>query len=63
MYILCFTRTNLDFPLAVYPAAPFQLWEECTGTEITLYWKHRNKGIELFCQTEVLQPDGKVELV
>ncbi|NXL10528.1 OSMR protein, partial [Mesembrinibis cayennensis] len=45
-----------------YPAAPFQLWEECTDTEITLYWKHRNKQIELFCQTEVLHPDGKVEL-
>ncbi|XP_064295456.1 oncostatin-M-specific receptor subunit beta [Phalacrocorax carbo] len=51
-----------DVTHRIYPAAPFQLWEECTDTEITLYWKHRNKGIELFCQTEVLQPNGKVEL-
>ncbi|XP_076219028.1 oncostatin-M-specific receptor subunit beta [Aptenodytes patagonicus] len=51
-----------DVTHRIYPTAPFQLWEECTDTEITLYWKHRNKGIELFCQTEVLQPDGKVEL-
>ncbi|NXO52231.1 OSMR protein, partial [Aramus guarauna] len=60
--VLCFTRANSDFPLAVHPAAPLQLWEECTGTEITLYLEHRNKGIELFCQIELLQPDGKVEL-
>ncbi|NXM74690.1 OSMR protein, partial [Serilophus lunatus] len=46
----------------IYPTAPFQLWEECTDTEITLHWNHKNNGIELFCQTEVLQPDGKVEL-
>ncbi|NWI60659.1 OSMR protein, partial [Calyptomena viridis] len=46
----------------IYPTAPFQLWEKCTDTEMTLHWNHRNKGIELFCQTEVLQPDGKVEL-
>ncbi|XP_074992902.1 oncostatin-M-specific receptor subunit beta-like [Calonectris borealis] len=51
-----------DVTHRIYPVAPFQLWEECTDTEITLYWKHRDKGIELFCQTEVLQPDGKVEL-
>ncbi|NXA23316.1 OSMR protein, partial [Ibidorhyncha struthersii] len=51
-----------DITHRIYPAAPFQLWEECTDTEITLYWKHRNKGIELFCQTEVLHPGGKVEL-
>ncbi|XP_050769411.1 oncostatin-M-specific receptor subunit beta-like isoform X2 [Gymnogyps californianus] len=57
------TATDVfDVTHRIYPAAPFQLWEECTDTEITLYWKHRNKGIELFCQTEVLQPDGKVEL-
>ncbi|KAF1593713.1 UNVERIFIED_CONTAM: Oncostatin-M-specific receptor subunit beta, partial [Eudyptes pachyrhynchus] len=57
------TATDVfDVTHRIYPAAPFQLWEECTGTEITLYWKHQNKGIELFCQTEVLQPDGKVEL-
>ncbi|NXL65113.1 OSMR protein, partial [Chordeiles acutipennis] len=51
-----------DVTHRIYPAAPFQLWEECTDTEITLYWKHQNKGIELFCQTEVVHPDGKVEL-
>ncbi|NXV74912.1 OSMR protein, partial [Atlantisia rogersi] len=51
-----------DVTHRIYPAAPFQLQEECTDTEITLYWKHQNKGIELFCQTEVLQPDGKIEL-
>ncbi|KFP23046.1 Oncostatin-M-specific receptor subunit beta, partial [Egretta garzetta] len=57
------TATDVfDVTHRIYPAAPFQLWEECTDTEITLYWKHRNKGIELFCQTEVLQPDGKVDL-
>ncbi|NXP48738.1 OSMR protein, partial [Heliornis fulica] len=51
-----------DVTHRIYPAAPFQLWEECMDKEITLYWKHRNKGIELFCQAEVLQPDGKTEL-
>ncbi|NWX43839.1 OSMR protein, partial [Steatornis caripensis] len=51
-----------DVTHRVYPAAPFQLWEECTDTEITLYWKYHNKGVELFCQTEVLHPDGTVEL-
>ncbi|KAM9251347.1 oncostatin-M-specific receptor subunit beta [Cariama cristata] len=57
------TATDVfDVTHRIYPAAPFQLSEDCTDTEITLYWKHRNKGIEHFCQTEVLQPDGKVEL-
>ncbi|NXX17592.1 OSMR protein, partial [Podargus strigoides] len=57
------TATDVfDVTHRIYPAAPFQLWEECTDTEITLYWKHRKKEIELFCQTEVLQPDGKVEV-
>ncbi|XP_010186686.1 PREDICTED: oncostatin-M-specific receptor subunit beta-like, partial [Mesitornis unicolor] len=57
------TATDVfDVTHRIYPAAPFQLWEECTDTEITLYWKHRNKGMKLFCQTEVLQLDGKVEL-
>ncbi|KAM6230092.1 oncostatin-M-specific receptor subunit beta isoform 1-T2 [Porphyrio hochstetteri] len=51
-----------DVTHRIYPAAPFQLLEECTDTEITLHWKHQNKVIELFCQTEVLQPDGKIEL-
>ncbi|NXP70706.1 OSMR protein, partial [Ramphastos sulfuratus] len=51
-----------DVTHRVYPAAPFQLWGQCTDTEIALYWKHQNKGIELFCQTEVIQPDGEVEL-
>ncbi|XP_057289237.1 oncostatin-M-specific receptor subunit beta-like isoform X3 [Pezoporus wallicus] len=57
------TATDVfDVTHRIYPAAPSQLWEECTDTKITLYWKHQNKGIELFCQTEVLLPDGKVEL-
>ncbi|NXP09959.1 OSMR protein, partial [Thinocorus orbignyianus] len=57
------TATDVfDVTHRIYPAAPFQLWEKCTDTEITLYWKHQNKEIELFCQTEVLQPDGKVQL-
>ncbi|NWH57600.1 OSMR protein, partial [Geococcyx californianus] len=57
------TATDVfDVTHRIYPPAPFQLWEESTDTEITLYWKHQNKGIELFCQAEVLQPDGKVEL-
>ncbi|NXU47546.1 OSMR protein, partial [Turnix velox] len=51
-----------DVTHRIYPTAPFQLWEECTNTEITLYWKHKNKGIELVCQTEVLQPNGKTRL-
>ncbi|XP_065717792.1 oncostatin-M-specific receptor subunit beta isoform X2 [Patagioenas fasciata] len=57
------TATDVfDVTHRIYPAAPFQLWEECRDTEITLYWKYQNKGFELFCQTEVVQPDGKVEL-
>ncbi|XP_074022519.1 oncostatin-M-specific receptor subunit beta-like isoform X2 [Numenius arquata] len=57
------TATDVfDVTHRIYPAAPFQLWEKCTDTEINLYWKHQNKGIELFCQIEVLQPDGKVQL-
>uniref|UniRef100_A0A803WAB6 Oncostatin M receptor n=1 Tax=Ficedula albicollis TaxID=59894 RepID=A0A803WAB6_FICAL len=46
----------------MYPTAPFQVWEDCTDTEITLHWNYENNEIELFCQTEVVQPDGKVEL-
>ncbi|NXY47227.1 OSMR protein, partial [Ceuthmochares aereus] len=53
---------TFDVTHRIYPAAPFQLWEESTDTKITLYWKPQNKGIELFCQAEVLQPDGKMEL-
>ncbi|XP_030323793.1 oncostatin-M-specific receptor subunit beta [Calypte anna] len=53
---------SFDVTHRIYPTAPFQLWEECTDTEITLYWKLQNIGIELFCQTEVLQPNGKVEV-
>ncbi|NWI88095.1 OSMR protein, partial [Pitta sordida] len=45
----------------IYPTPPFELWGKCTDREITLYW-NQNNGIKLFCQTEVLQPDGKVEL-
>ncbi|XP_014730975.1 PREDICTED: oncostatin-M-specific receptor subunit beta isoform X1 [Sturnus vulgaris] len=57
------TATHVfDVNHRMYPTAPFQVWEDCTDTEITLHWNYENNGIELFCQTEVLQPDGKVEL-
>ncbi|NXE92117.1 OSMR protein, partial [Menura novaehollandiae] len=57
------TATDVfDINHRIYPSAPFQVWEKCTDTEITLHWNHQNNGIELFCQAEVLQPDGKVEL-
>ncbi|NWV73819.1 OSMR protein, partial [Dasyornis broadbenti] len=46
----------------MYPTAPFQVWGESTDTEITLHWNYRNNRIELFCQAEVVQPDGKAEL-
>ncbi|NXD22799.1 OSMR protein, partial [Spelaeornis formosus] len=46
----------------MYPTAPFQVWEDCTDTEITLHWNYEKNEIELFCQTEVLHPDGKIEL-
>ncbi|NXU33531.1 OSMR protein, partial [Drymodes brunneopygia] len=46
----------------MYPTAPFQVWEDCTDTEITLHWNYEKNEIELFCQTEVFHPDGKVEL-
>lgn len=49
--------------MAVYPNAPLQVWGECTDTEMTLHWNYKNTEVELFCQTEVVQPDGKVELV
>ncbi|NXL91453.1 OSMR protein, partial [Alectura lathami] len=51
-----------DITHRIYPLPPLQLWEEYTDTEIKLHWNQQNKGIELFCQTEVLQPDGKAEL-
>ncbi|NXC08662.1 OSMR protein, partial [Orthonyx spaldingii] len=57
------TATDVfDVNHRMYPTAPFHLWEECTDTEVTLHWNYQNNGIELFCQTEVLRPDGKVEL-
>ncbi|NXN96175.1 OSMR protein, partial [Rhinopomastus cyanomelas] len=57
------TATDVfDVAHRIYPDAPFQLWEECTDTEITLYWRQRNEELELFCQTELIQPDGKAEL-
>lgn len=46
----------------MYPTAPFQVWEDCTDTEITFHWNYEKNAVELFCQTEVLHPDGKVEL-
>ncbi|XP_058679386.1 oncostatin-M-specific receptor subunit beta isoform X2 [Ammospiza caudacuta] len=51
-----------DVKHRVYPTAPFQVWEDCRDTEMTLHWNYKNTEIELFCQTEVVQPDGKVEL-
>ncbi|XP_063037503.1 oncostatin-M-specific receptor subunit beta-like isoform X1 [Melospiza melodia melodia] len=51
-----------DVKHRVYPTAPFQVWEDCRDTEMTLHWNYKNTDIELFCQTEVVQPDGKVEL-
>ncbi|KAF2984640.1 hypothetical protein EK904_012561, partial [Melospiza melodia maxima] len=50
------------FFVGMYPTAPFQVWEDCRDTEMTLHWNYKNTDIELFCQTEVVQPDGKVEL-
>lgn len=47
----------------MYPTAPVHVWEDCTDGEITLHWNYENNEIELFCQAEVIQPDGKVELV
>ncbi|NWV28777.1 OSMR protein, partial [Origma solitaria] len=58
------TATDVfDVNHRMYPTAPFQVWGERTDTEITLHWSYRNYRIELFCQTEVVQPDGKVELL
>lgn len=58
------TATDVfDVNHRIYPTAPFQVWEDCTDTEMTLHWNYENNEIELFCQTEVVQPDGKVELV
>lgn len=57
------TATDVfDVNHRMYPTAPFQVWEDCTDTEMTLHWNYENNEIELFCQTEVVQPDGKVEL-
>ncbi|NXI80037.1 OSMR protein, partial [Rhipidura dahli] len=57
------TATHVfDVKHRMYPTAPSQVWEDSTDTEITLYWNYEKTGIELFWQTEVLQPDGKVEL-
>ncbi|OXB60512.1 hypothetical protein ASZ78_009728 [Callipepla squamata] len=51
-----------DLPLEFYPLPPFQLWEEYTDAEIELHWEQKEKEIELFCQAEVWQPDGKAKL-
>ncbi|NWX82512.1 OSMR protein, partial [Nothoprocta pentlandii] len=51
-----------DVTHRIHPSAPSELFGHCLDTKIVLYWKHRNKGIKLFCQTEVLHPDGKAEL-
>ncbi|NXB23787.1 OSMR protein, partial [Rhagologus leucostigma] len=57
------TATDVfDVKHRMYPTAPLQVWEDSTDTEITLHWNYEKNVIELFWQTEVLQPDGKVEL-
>nr|XP_054508354.1 oncostatin-M-specific receptor subunit beta-like [Agelaius phoeniceus] len=57
------TATDVfDVKHRMYPTAPFHLWEDFTDTEMTLHWNNENTEVELFCQTEVVQPDGKVEL-
>ncbi|NWU23135.1 OSMR protein, partial [Dyaphorophyia castanea] len=57
------TATDVfDVKHRMYPTAPLQVWEDSTDTEITLHWNYEKSGIELFWQTEVLLPDGKVEL-
>ncbi|NWV92392.1 OSMR protein, partial [Machaerirhynchus nigripectus] len=57
------TATDVfDVKHRMYPTAPSQVWEDSTDTEITLHWNYEKNGIELFWQTEVLHPDGKVQL-
>ncbi|NXN82212.1 OSMR protein, partial [Bombycilla garrulus] len=57
------TATDVfDVKHRMYPTAPLGLGGDCTDTEIILHWNYQNNEIELFCQTEVLHPDGKVEL-
>ncbi|NXB32576.1 OSMR protein, partial [Eulacestoma nigropectus] len=58
-------KTATDFFDVKYrmcPTAPSQVWDDSTDTEITLHWKYEKIGIELFWQTEVVHPDGEVEL-
>lgn len=55
--------TQVLYLFAVYPLPPFQQWEEYTDAEIELHWEQKEKEIELFCQAEVCQPDGKAKLV
>lgn len=58
-------RTTMDvFDVAhrIHPLPPFQQWEEHTETEIELHWEQKEKEIELFCQAEVWQPNGKAKL-
>ncbi|NXY06959.1 OSMR protein, partial [Pteruthius melanotis] len=57
------TATDVfDVKHRMYPTAPLWIWEDSTDTEITLHWNYEKNGIELFWQTEVLRPDGEVEL-
>ncbi|NXC37768.1 OSMR protein, partial [Penelope pileata] len=51
-----------DVTHRIHPLPAFQLWEEHTDAEIKLHWSQQNKGIELFCQAELWQPDGKAQL-
>ncbi|NWV48978.1 OSMR protein, partial [Daphoenositta chrysoptera] len=57
------TATDVfDVRHRIYPTAPLNVYEDSTDTEITLQWNYEINGTELFWQTEVLQPDGKVLL-
>ncbi|NXM45763.1 OSMR protein, partial [Gymnorhina tibicen] len=57
------TATDVfDVKHRMYPTKPLPFGKDSTDTEITLHLCYENNGIELFWQTEVLQPDGEVEL-
>ncbi|NXS63845.1 OSMR protein, partial [Brachypteracias leptosomus] len=58
-------KTSMDvFVVAhrICPTAPLRLKKDSRDTEITLYWEYQETGIKFFCQIELHQPDGKVEL-
>jgi len=65
LYVFCVLQelTRVLSSFVVHPLPPFQQWEEHTETEIELHWEQKEKEIELFCQAEVWQPNGKAKLV